>query len=87
MPNSTGEDELTAARATLHELMNALAAARVWLAVMGDAKVQQPALADPMLRLGRSIESADECCQRLREALPMLTRPATHVVTNDSEER
>jgi hypothetical protein len=87
MPTSSGEDELTAARATLHELLNALAAARVWLAVMADATKQQPALADALARVGRSVDCADECGHRLRQILPNVARPATELLTKDREEQ
>jgi hypothetical protein len=63
------------ARETLHELLNALAAARMWLVSLENAPQPPPALADSVQRLGLCLGNAEECCERLRHLLPEAARP------------
>jgi hypothetical protein len=72
MRSSTPKKDSASARETVHELLNALAAARMWLTILDGAQpTKRPAqVADALARLGASIDNADDCCQRLRQILP-----------------
>jgi len=61
------------ARETLHDLANALAAARTWLVVLGNSspREREANLGELLARLNRTIGDAEESCRKLREMLPV----------------
>ena len=59
-------------RETLHALSNSLASARMWLAVLGSAPLddREATLAEAIAKLNVAVGGAEESCHRLRRLLP-----------------